>query len=100
MSCEALGVTLIDVVGEHVLKFASAKSLSVAVNDCELRVCGRKDDRQPVKPRSFRLIPPSISSFVWTCGFSEPSALRQTQPPQSTAPCEFTPKVTELLLTC
>ena len=40
-----------------------AKSLSVAVNDADDRVCGRKVLMQPVNPRPSRSIPPSMSSF-------------------------------------
>src|SRR5437773_2741731 len=52
---------LVGVGAGHVLKaIGPPKSLSVAVNDCDERVCGRKVRMQPLNPISDRLIPPSI----------------------------------------
>src|SRR5437773_3325952 len=76
--------------GRHVLNERSAKSFSVAVNDPELRVCGRNVLMQPLNPIPAKSRPTSYSSFVATVPVSIPATFvrseRQAQPPQPTAP--------------
>ena len=65
-----------------------AKSLSPELNDCAVRVCGRKELKQPLNGMPARSMPPSTKSF---CGTVAPS--RHTQPPHNTSPPELTARV-------
>ena len=58
------------------------KSLSVALNDCAVRVCGRNVLRQPVKGRPRRSMPPSMKSRAATVVVVPVILSRHTQPPQ------------------
>src|SRR5439155_12627579 len=93
MSLPAFGVgeveRLSEVLGRQVLNGTMAKSLSVDVNDCEVRVCGMNVLMQPVKPIEARFTLPSISSFVSMFATLFPLPSRHTQPPQGTAPAEL-----------
>src|SRR3990172_6451458 len=73
----------------QVLKGIISKSFSVAVKDCDDRVCGMKVERQRVKPSVFKLTPPSKNLFASTVVIRPPSAPRQARPPHSTAPGPF-----------
>src|SRR5712691_10744179 len=57
-----------------------AKSSSAELNDCAVRVCGRKELKHPVNLMPARSMPPSTKSF---CGTVAPPPTRHTQPPQS-----------------
>src|SRR6266566_3666348 len=73
-----------------------AKSLSPAVKDCAVRVCGRKELKQPSNGMPARSMPPSRKSFCGTHGKSEggqATPRRHTQPPQSMGPPELTARV-------
>src|SRR5207244_3097709 len=73
----------------QVLNGISWKSFSVAVNDCDDRVCGMNVLRHWLKPSDFRFTPPSKNLFASTVDSGAPLTSRQTQPPQSTAPVPF-----------
>ena len=60
-----------------------AKSLSEAVKDWAVRVCGRKVWKQPVKSRTVRSMPPSRKSLGASVVVTPPAS-RQTHPPQAT----------------
>jgi len=99
MSLPAFGVgdveRLSEVLGLQVLNGMISKSLVVAVNDWELRVCGMKVLIQLVNPSDRRFTLPSISSFVSMHDDAVqvpigpvvvPLVVRQAQPPQATGP--------------
>src|SRR5438874_5364158 len=69
----------------QVLNGISWKSFSVAVNDCDERVCGTNVLRQLLNPSAFRFTPPSKNLLMSTVDCGAPLTSRQTQPPQSTA---------------
>jgi hypothetical protein len=81
--------------GGHVLNvIGPPKSFSVAVNDCDDRVCGQNVWMQPVKPSADRSIAPSMNSFLSIVVDESAPLSRQTQPPQPIARSPvFTPKM-------
>src|ERR671937_1680657 len=61
-----------------------AKSVSEALNDWAVLVCGRKVWKQPLNARTVRSMPPSRKSFAAIVVVAPPVS-RQTHPPQATA---------------
>ncbi len=67
-----------------------AKSFSPAVKDWAVRVCGRKELKQPSNGMPARSMPPSRKS---SCGTVVPAPRRHTQPPHGMAAAALTANV-------